>query len=321
MLVPAPDQPGAGVTVLRTGVGSLPSLGVLRGLQALGCRVVGVDADPDAVGFHFSDAHEVIPRADDPTFTAAMLDLCERERVDVILPAVNEELEPLDAARDALAACGTAVVAPVAATVRLCLDKLAAARELERLGLPTPATELPDGPPVPFPVIVKPRWGRGSRGVARADDHDELRYHLDRATEPVVVQAFVAGEELSCDLLADPDGELRMLSVRRRLRVSAGISVAGEVVAPDPVLLWLERLTRELRLTGPACVQCIIDAEGIPQLTDLNPRFGGGVALSLEAGTPLLSGVLAMVRGEEIPRVVGAGVGRRFQRFYGEVYS
>jgi carbamoyl-phosphate synthase large subunit len=171
-----------------------------------------------------------------------------------------------------------------------------------------------------YPLIIKPRSGRGSRGVVTVADDEELRFHLARRTDEVIIQEKLEGEEYSIDLLADANGELRMVSTRRRLRVNAGISIVGEIAESTPFLADLERLTSGLKLSGPACVQCFLDADNQPAFTDLNPRLGGGVALSLRGGTPLLKGILMAIDGEEIPRVLDAGVGLRFLRTYDEIY-
>ncbi|MFQ5655869.1 MAG: ATP-grasp domain-containing protein, partial [Planctomycetota bacterium] len=131
---------------------------------------------------------------------------------------------------------------------------------------------------------------------------------------------WVEGEELTFDLLADPQGELRMACARRRLRVSAGISVAGEIVSSAPFLGLLERIVRGIPLPGPSCLQCNVGRDGEAMFTDLNPRLGGGVALALAGGTPILGGILAGLRGEPIRRSFDAGVGLRFLRKYDEVY-
>lgn len=307
--------------VLRTGAGSLPSAPVIQGLQRLGCRVIAADADPLSVGFLCADEYAVIPPARSPEFKPSVLDVCRERGVDVILPAVNEEISVLDSFRDDLRAHGVTLVAPNRAAIAVCLDKLLTARALERLDLPGPRTvDAQAGWNEPFPCVAKPRAGRGSRGVVVVESRVHLEFLREQWTEPYVLQEFLAGEEFTIDMVATHEGELRMATARRRLRVSAGISVAGEITSVRPFQPFLERLTRELLLTGPSCVQCIHDVDGTPRFTDLNPRLGGGVALSLAGGTPILEGTLAWVEGSPIEEAFDRGLGMRFLRRYEEVY-
>ena len=311
------------LTILRTGAGSLPSPPVIEGLRDLGCRVVAADAEPLSVGFTCADAHAVIPRADDPLFPSVIMDLCREEKINAILPAVNEEIPRFLEMADTLRVAGIGLMTPGASAVETCLDKRKTARALAENGLYGPSTwSARDARErdLSFPVVVKPRRGRGGRGVVVAKGRRELLFFLDQAEEEVIVQALLLGTEHTIDLFCTQEGELRMASARRRLRVNNGVSVAGEIVPIAPFLPHLERLTERLELGGPTCVQCFLDDEGSPHFFDLNPRLGGGVALSLQGGTPILEGIVAALRGEPIPCIIGPGVGLRFLRKYTEVY-
>ncbi|MFQ5654820.1 MAG: ATP-grasp domain-containing protein, partial [Planctomycetota bacterium] len=184
------------LTILRTGAGSLPSPPVIEGLRSLGCRVIAADVDPVSVGFTCADSWRPIPRANAPAFGASILSLCREERVDAILPAVNEEIPRLADIREELEGRGTALIAPTAAAIEVCLDKALTTQALRGLDVPTPeiwdpaqGTAALEG--VRFPALIKPRSGRGSRGIRRLRDREELSFHLARAGEPVVVQRWV----------------------------------------------------------------------------------------------------------------------------------
>lgn len=314
-------------TVLRTGAGSLPTPPVIEGLRRLGCRVIAADAEPLSVGFASADASVVIPRADDSAFRSEILKICAQEGVDIVLPAVNEEILALCSFRGELQDLGVYLVAPATGVARSCLDKWQADECLRNAGLETPQTQLLASPDATdsdaaweYPVIVKPRQGRGSRGVVVVRDAAELAQVRARASEECIVQARMTGQEYTADLLANSRGGLRMAGVRQRLRVSAGISVAGELVNSDPFFSALDQLTRRLELVGPSCVQFFWEPGRQPCFTDLNPRLGGGIALTLAGGTPLLHGILALAAGSPIPKVLNQGVGMKFLRRYDEVY-
>src|SRR5262249_56213889 len=80
-------------TILRTAAGSPVAPFVIRALQSIpDIRVVAVDADPLSCGFHFADAHHVVPPVSDPGFLEAMLDVCRKERIDLPFPALHAPL-------------------------------------------------------------------------------------------------------------------------------------------------------------------------------------------------------------------------------------
>lgn len=66
-----------------------------------------------------------------------------------------------------------------------------------------------------YPVVVKPRTLSASRGVIRADDDESLAEAWDRAAAivadaghalPILVEEFVAGDEVAVEALATPQG-------------------------------------------------------------------------------------------------------------------
>ena len=96
-----------GLTILRTAAGSPNTVTQYQAFQAMGCRIVGVDCDPASVGFQFADAAHVVPRVGEPSYLARMLEVCREERVELFLPALDEELALCAANRKAFEALGT----------------------------------------------------------------------------------------------------------------------------------------------------------------------------------------------------------------------
>ena len=286
------------LTLLRTAAGSPPSVSQYRAFQALGCRVVAVDCDPAAVGFHFADAAHRVPRADDPDYLARMLEVCREEAVDLLLPALDEELVLCARNRARFEAAGTRLLVSPPEALQVCTDKLKTYQLFRDLGVPTPATlaaaDYREGALAGFPLVIKPRSGRGGTGVHRVQDHREAAFFASYVAD-AVVQAFCPGDEYTIDVLADPAGEVRICSPRRRLAVDSGISSRGVTEWRAELLAPVRRVTRALGLVGPINIQCFI--ADTPQFTEINARLAGTAILSQAAGVPYFQGILGMARG------------------------
>jgi carbamoyl-phosphate synthase large subunit len=287
-------------TLLRTAAGSPPSVTQYRAFRALGWRVVAVDCDPRSVGFLFADASRVVPRAGDPGYLDAMLDVCARERVDLLLPALDEELLLCSRNRERFLALGSRVLVSGPRALEVCTDKLATFRFLKDLGIPTPETvaarDYREGVPGPPPLVVKPRSGRGGTGVHVVRDHREAAFfatYVDRA----VVQAFCPGEELTLDVLADEASEVRILSPRRRLAVESGISSKGATCWREDLLDPVRRIVKALGLVGPVNLQGFSGEDF--RFTEINARLAGTAILTQAAGVPLFEGILDLALGRE----------------------
>ena len=89
-------------TILLSASGSPGSARLIRALHENGereVRIVGTDMNRHAIGAHLCDAFHVVPAGSDPSYPDAILELVERERVDVVLPQSSFDLPGLAAAR------------------------------------------------------------------------------------------------------------------------------------------------------------------------------------------------------------------------------
>lgn len=292
--------------VLVTGVGSTGGTGTIRAFQEYtDHEVVGVDMDPDATGFYLTDQSRVVPPASDDSWPEEMATIAEETGVDAVVPLVDEELARLPALDDALPE-DVAVVAPRQSVIDDMLDKYEMARRLDEAGLSVPTTRLgTDADELTaeeFPVIVKPRRGRGSRGVAKFDSPDELETHLDRTERPpeeLVVQRHVEGTEFTTSVVATQSD--RLLSVVPKEAIAKdGCTVRGATRLAPNVVASCKRVFTALSPGGPINVQQIRDDAGEVYTIEINPRFSSTACLTVEAGVNELDLLVRDALGHEV---------------------
>lgn len=292
--------------VLVTGAGGPAGVAVIRSLLRRGdVEVLAADMDRWASALYLVPAgnRHLVPagRADD--FVDVVRRICAEQRVDVLFPTVDVELPRLAAARDELAAHGTLLASPSLRTLDTCLDKLALAHACAG-AVRVPRTELVGTPQAlsgwEFPVIVKPRRGAGSRGVRQVGSARELDAVHDE--DDLLVQELLPGQEYSVDVLADSTGHVVAAVPRARLRVDSGVAVAGVTVHDDELVATASAVARAVGLTSVANVQLKRDADGVPALLEVNPRFPGAMPLTIAAGVDMPSLVLDDVLGRPVPR-------------------
>jgi carbamoyl-phosphate synthase large subunit len=285
-------------TVLVTAAGTATALNVVRALRdqdALTLRLVGADTNPASLvaSARLFHAFHQAPRYDDPDYLPVLLDICEREGVGVLIPIMDGEVEVAANARADLIRRAVRTLLPPPEVVAACNDKRLTYDLLRRHDLPTPATWLPSelaqlNGPTRWPVIVKPRRGVGSAEVYRADDAAELGVFLRRVEDPVI-QEYLPGQEYTVDVLTDDDGRVLANVPRLRIQVKAGVSTKGRTVNDVELIERTARLCMAIGLRGPANVQWRRDGERLGCF-EINPRFSGGLALTIAAGanTPLM---------------------------------
>ena len=306
---PAPGRDpadGDARVVLVTGAGGPAGVAVIRALRRAGHRVVGCDADAYAVGFRLADEFARVPLASDPAFAEGVIKAVARSGAVALIPTVAEELAPLHAAAGPLAEAGAATWLPGPWSVQHCVDKWLFYELMTKHGVQVPATGRNSEHGVPGPWIVKPRFGRGSRDVFHAADPADLSYALSHAPEPLV-QTKITGREFTVDTLSGPDGQLYGAVPRWRLETKAGISTKGTTFDSPDLVAKVAEILGALRLEGPACVQGFRTDAGQLVFIEVNPRFSGGLPLSLAAGADLV--------GQYLNRILGGAVSADQLRF------
>lgn len=314
---------GATPAVLVTGAGGPAGIAVVRRLMALGHRVVAADADPRATGCALADVGVMVPRADHAHFVDALIGVALTHGVDALIGTVAEELPALTAGADRFAAAGVGTWFSDPVSVELCCDKSAFARALKLAGVPHPATtDTPAGlVEVPGPWIVKPRAGRGSRGVRLLDTRSAVVEAL-RADPSLIAQTRLRGREFTADALVARSGEILTVVPRWREETKAGISVKGTTFDSAAVTDVVAGALEAVGLTGPANVQGFVADDGRVTAVEINPRFSGGLPLTLAAGADVVSAFLTGIREpHRQPQHLWFTPGVSMRRYFAEVFT
>lgn len=309
--------------VLVTGAGGPAGVAVIRRLVALGHRVVAADADGRAAGGALAQRAVTVPRADHPRFVDALLGAAVAYGVDALVSTVAEELPVLSDGAARLAEAGVATWLPDPAAVDLCCDKAAFAACMTDAALRHPATatcaaEVVD---VPGPWIVKPRTGRGSRGVQVLDSRPAVMAAMSHDAA-LIAQTCLTGREFTADALVDRDGTLLTVVPRWREETKAGISVKGTTFESETVTGLVGAALTAVGLVGPANVQGFVAADGTATVMEINPRFSGGLPLTLAAGADVVGTYLDGIRDPHarLPQLFFEP-GVRMSRYFTETYA
>jgi carbamoyl-phosphate synthase large subunit len=280
-----------------------------------------IAADPSALAPAQYAAHvrTACPLVDDPHYVQALRELCEQHEVGAVLPLTDLDIEVLARAREERR---LPAFVPSAGVARATYDKHETHLLLERLGLPSPPTALPDADldAVEYPVMVKPRRGSGARSIHHARDAAQARFFIDYVHEPVMVQRAMNGPELSIDCLGDLAGRCLNAIPRTMLESRGGESIKGAVVHDEELIELGARAMNALAVTGPATIQVFRDPDLGLAITDVNTRFGGAFPAPAYAALPGRTYpelIVRMAAGDTVePHVGEFRAGATFTRYY-----
>ncbi len=272
-------------TVLVTGVGGPAGRAASTYFAGRGYRVIGTDVREVASA---ATRLSLVPLARDPTYPAALLALAVAEGATLLVPTVSEELPVVARLRPLLRERGVAASMSEPAGMDVANDKLLTAQALHAAGVAAPAT-FPGSTPgaeaarqLSLPMLSKPRFGRGGRGVLV---HRSLAELARVGADEVVWQAFLPGEEFDVNLFVERDGRVPAAVVLRKTGLREGevgnATGVERVERPDLAALAIAA-ARVLRLEGPLDVDVRLGLDGRPAVLEVNARLGANVLTARE---------------------------------------
>lgn len=280
-------------TVLLTGAGGPAIAGMISILRQWGYRIVVIDMLPFASGFYLADRAYVVPASNGPDFLPRLKEICQAEKIDAVISVVDEELpQTLE-----LEAMGIAVIQPRLEFVEMSLDKLRCMRELRAAGINAPQTwmvnELPTD--TPFPLFIKPRVGRGSRGCGKVESLADLKAFVAASSysaDQLLVQTFVEGTEFTVSVIVWRDGKVQAV-VPKQIISKVGVTKAAVTRRNTKIEALCKAIQKCFRADGPFNVQLVLDRDGEPWPFEINPRFSTSITLTNAAGADELGGLLS----------------------------
>lgn len=273
--------------------------------RAGGGSVIVSDVSALSPTVYVADRAYEAPYSTDPDYVEALLTICRRERVGLLVPTIDDELPVLASAAGVFASEGVRVAVSPVETTLIGNDKRLTSSTLEAHGIVAARTWLPsDLPESPrFPLFVKPRRGRGGVGAFPARDPAELRFFLGYVPDPVI-QPYLEGPEFTIDVLCDFDGEPLSVVPRERVVVRAGVVDRGRTVR-DPSLIDVGlACATSLRFVGAVNIQVRV-VDGQPVVFEINPRFSGGIPLTIAAGADFPEALVLLARGVRVRPFIG----------------
>jgi carbamoyl-phosphate synthase large subunit len=293
---------------------------IVTAFRDAGATTVAADVDRLAPALYHADHRAIVPRVEDFGYVPALHTLVEQHDVRLIVPLTDLDHHVLADARDELG--GALVLVSGAEAVARCSDKYQAHVFFMETGIGSPPTWLPTDLPedLRYPVLVKARKGFGSRHIYRAENSAELEFFLRYTAADSMVQAVCLGTEFSIDVFCDLDGRCLAAVPRTMIESKGGESIKGMTIRDDELIRFACRVSEALPIIGPANVQCFREPNGELQVTDVNPRFGGGFPLPTAAGSRYPELALALANGERPePRLGEFREGIVMTRYFSQV--
>lgn len=265
--------------------------------------IVTTDFKKNAPASFIADAYEQVPHVNDLSYVAMLKDICKKHHINLIVPLIDTELHLISLHRQDFDAIGVTLLVSSNETNEICLDKRNTYNFFKSAGVQTPALLNPEeilaDSEAKYPFLLKPADGSCSIGVTKISNTRELEFFKDYVPN-AIVQEFVVGEEYTLDILVDFHGQVRCVVPRLRIETRAG-EISKGVTVKNPALIGAGKKVVDSLPGALGCitVQCFLTPNDEIKFIEINPRFGGGFPLSIQAGADFPRWIIEMMLGRE----------------------
>lgn len=278
-------------------------------------RIYGAEMELTAPALEYCDYKRKVVAMKDPEYVNNLLQICEEDRIDLVIPTIDTDLFILSENKKRFEAKGTRVMISTPDKIRICRDKYLTNRFFLQCGLNAPSTSR-DWKDYKgnYPAFIKPIDGSSSINAYKVNNEMELAFYAKQIIS-YVVQPYVEGKEYTVDIFCNWEGKPFSITPRERLQVRSGEVLKTQIVLDERIIDQCQRLCKEFKACGPITVQLIRDEKGTDWFIEINPRFGGGSPLSMKAGANSAEAILRLLDGEEISYYNNIADGAVYSRF------
>lgn len=267
------------INILITGAGAGVGQSIIKAtkLSNMNKRIIAVDNSHLATGLYTADAAYLIPLKNDPTYIKKLIEICEIEKVDIIFPGTDVELEVLSSHKKEIESKTSAkLIISNLQAVRIADDKWKTYLFLKNNKFPHPKSFLPSNIEtgrINFPIIVKPRNGARSIGYSFVKNKKELESAI-KNTENPIIQEFLPqnNEEYTCGSFFHEGKNYGVITAKRWLR--NGDTYKAIFLNDSKLERFIKKVGFKLHINGPCNFQLRKTKFG-PKIFEINCRFSG----------------------------------------------
>ena len=270
-----------------TGGGGAGTIAATKILKKSGkYRVILCDMDKWAAGLKFADKAYILPAGDDERFIDVVKNIILKEHVDVFVPLVDEEILKSYELKKEFPDLN--ILLPEYDFSQMVLDKWWLIKNLKKFGMPCPKTYLASEPceDLEYPIIMKPRIGRGSRNVMEIKSKEQVSaYKLlaNLSEDRILVQEKIKGKEFTISVVANKNGDV-LAVVPKEVICKRGVTITAVTRQNSTIQNLCIEIQEKLKANGPFNVQLILRNDNVPVVFEINPRYSTTIALTMAAG-------------------------------------
>ncbi len=308
--------------ILITDTQNRNAVALIRAFGKMGLTIYAGDCERISTGFfsRFVSGRTVYPDPirNENRFLEHLLAFIQKEKIEIVFPIVEKTILAIAKNKYRF---DRQTKLPIAdyKTLLKAADKAYTFKIAHKIGIPIPKTYFPEnvsdlGSINHFPVILKPRFSSGSRGLTFCKNKSELMnaFHANILKyNGVIVQEYIpTADQENCEFdwygIYDWNSILKSHGCFRRLRtypINSGPSTFKESVEHRQINEIAKKILDYLNWQGLVQLDFRIDSrDNIPKLMEINPRTWASIEHSIRIGMDVPRMWLNLALGNPIPK-------------------
>ena len=236
-----------------------------------------VDSDIERISSSIPLERKIeVPLVSSMNYYKKIVEFCIEKKIQILVPGIDEELlrmhEAFSQTED------IKLFTPSKLFISNMLDKFICMSTLEKSDFPVPeTTKLENIINVKyFPVILKPRYGRGSRGIHIISQAKELELYRDLKLlnkENYICQSFVVGQEYTVQILNCKKSRKQII-IPLKVFLKKGVTLTAEIDFDDDIIKLCKKIASSFNEDHVYNIQLIKSKDdNAIKIFEINPRF------------------------------------------------
>ena len=222
------------------------------------------------------DKQLVVPLVDNQDYFKKILEICYQKKIEILVPGIDEELLKMHELFSSNAQ--TDLFLPSKLFIKNMLDKYYSMKILEKFKMPVPKTlKLEEATDFKFfPLILKPRFGRGSRGIHIIKTAKELELYIKLKqinNEDYICQTYEEGQEYTVQIF-NHNNKNQFFIIPLKVLLKKGVTLTAEIDFDEGVIKVCKKIAQKFKEKNIFNVQLIkSNKDNSIKIFEINPRF------------------------------------------------
>ena len=215
-----------------------------------------------------------------------LAEFCLKNNIDLIVPGIDEELIPI--LENKRLFTNTKIFLPNYDFVKIMLDKFLMAKKLSDFGIVTPRFERGDTftNKLNFPLILKPRKGRGSSDVYEIIEKNKLDSFFKlyvKNKKDWIVQEKIEGQEYTVQVFSNIDSSLISI-IPIKVQEKKGSTLFAETDYDKNIIDYCKKIHHVFQPNGTYNIQLFKGKDKSISCFEINPRISTTFCIGIFLG-------------------------------------